>query len=77
MKKLRYPLNVTIDTNIFEANHFDFGTGSTMSVLAKHIQNGKVKLVLSDIVIREVEKHISNRVDEVSPPGYAVVKQTV
>ena len=65
MKKLRYPLNVTIDTNIFEANHFDFGTGSTMSVLAKHIQNGKVKLVLSDIVIREVEKHISNRVDEV------------
>lgn len=65
MKKLRYPLNVTIDTNIFEANHFDFGTGSTMSVLAKQIQNGKVKLVLSDIVIREVEKHISNRVDEV------------
>ena len=65
MKKLRYPVNVTIDTNIFEANHFDFGTGSTMSVLVKHIQNGKVKLVLSDIVIREVEKHISNRIDDV------------
>lgn len=62
---IKYPLNVTIDTNIFEANKFDFGTDSTLSLLVKNVQNGKIKLVLSDIVIREVEKHIYQRVENV------------
>ncbi|MCA5577318.1 PIN domain-containing protein [Enterocloster clostridioformis] len=62
---IKYPLNVTIDTNIFEANKFDFGTDSTMSLLVKNVQNGKIKLVLSNIVISEVEKHICRRVDNV------------
>ena len=62
---IKYPLNVTIDTNIFEANKFDFGTDSTLSLLVKNVQNGKIKLVLSDIVIREVEKHIYRRVKNV------------
>ena len=62
---IKYPLNVTIDTNIFEANKFDFGTDSTLSLLVKNVQNGKIKLVLSDIVIREVEKHIYRRVENV------------
>lgn len=62
---IKYPLNVTIDTNIFEANKFDFGTDSTLSLLVKNVQNGKIKLVLSDIVIREVEKHIYRRDENV------------
>ena len=62
---IKYPLNVTIDTKIFEANKFDFGTDSTLSLLVKNVQNGKIKLVLSDIVIREVEKHIYRRVENV------------
>ena len=61
---IKYPLNVTIDTNIFEANKFDFGTDSTMRLLVKNVQNGKIKLVLSNIVISEVEKHICRRVDD-------------
>lgn len=62
---IKYPLNVTIDTNIFEANKFDFGTDSTMSLLVKNVQNGKIKLILSNIVISEVEKHICRCVDNV------------
>ncbi|MEG1313661.1 MAG: PIN domain-containing protein, partial [Bacilli bacterium] len=62
---INYPLNVTIDTNVFEANKFDFGTDSTMSLLVKNVQNGKIKLVLSNIVISEVEKHICRCVDSV------------
>ena len=27
---IKYPLNVTIDTNVFEANQYDFGADSTM-----------------------------------------------
>ncbi len=42
-----------------------FGKKKNNNKAGNIIQNGKVKLVLSDIVIREVEKHISNRVDEV------------
>lgn len=62
---IKYPINVTIDTNVFEANKFDFGTDSTMSLLVKNVQNGKIKLVLSNIVISEVEKHICRCVDNV------------
>lgn len=62
---IKYPLNVTIDTNVFEANKFDFGSDSTMSLLVKNVQNGKIKLVLSNIVISEVENHICRCVDNV------------
>lgn len=62
---IKYPLNVTIDTNIFEANKYDFSADSTMSLLVKNVQNGKIKLVLSNIVISEVEKHICQCVDSV------------
>ena len=62
---IKYPLNVTIDTNVFEANKFDFGIDSTMSLLVKNVQNGKIKLVLSNIVISEVEKHICRCVDSI------------
>ena len=48
---IKYPLNVTIDTNIFEASKFDFGTDSTMRLLVKNVQNGKIKLVLSNIAV--------------------------
>ena len=63
-KMIKYPLNVTIDTNIFEANKFDFGAESTLSLLVKNVKNGKIKLVLSKIVICEVEKHICLYVDD-------------
>lgn len=36
-----------------------------MSLLVKNVQNGKIKLVLSNIVISEVEKHICRCADDV------------
>lgn len=63
-RMIKYPLSVTIDTNVFEANKFDFGNDSTMRLLVKNVQNGKIKLVLSNIVISEVEKHICRCVDD-------------
>ena len=41
------------------------GLTLTMSLLVKNVQNGKIKLVLSNIVISEVEKHICRCVDNV------------
>ena len=41
------PLYVTLDTNIVVSNKFDFSETSSLSVLAKHVNSGKIKIVLS------------------------------
>ena len=55
---LKYPIHVTIDTNVFDAAKYDFSENSTLSLLINYVQKGKIKIVLSDIVIREAKKHI-------------------
>lgn len=55
---IKYPLYVTLDTNIFVANKFDFDKESTLGLLVKYVAANKIKIVLSNIVIKEVEKHI-------------------
>ena len=57
----KYPLAVTIDTNIFDAAKFDLGDGSTLRILEKYVKNGKIKVVLSDIVVRESRRHIASQ----------------
>ena len=55
---IKYPLYVTLDTNIFDANKLDFGKESTLGLLVNYVEAGKIKIVLSNIVIKEVEKHV-------------------
>lgn len=62
---IQYPLYVTLDTNIIQANKYDFGDDSTLGLLAKYVEAGKLKVVLSNIVIREVEKHIISESNKV------------
>ena len=61
----KYPLNVTIDTNIFDAAKFDLSDNSTLSLLEKYVRSGKIRVVLSDIVVRESKRHIADRIKEV------------
>ncbi|MFR0795837.1 MAG: PIN domain-containing protein [Oscillospiraceae bacterium] len=62
----KYPLAVTIDTNIFDAAKFNLGDASTLRILRKSaLDVGKSKVVLSDIVVRESKRHIAARVKEV------------
>lgn len=58
---IKYPLNVTIDTNVFEAKNFGFSTDETFRILINYIHNKRIKLFLSDIVIKEIENHITQR----------------
>ena len=51
-KMLKYPLAVTIDTNVFDAAKYDFSENSTLHLLENYVKSGKVKVVLSNIVIR-------------------------
>ena len=61
----KYPLAVTIDTNIFDAARFDLCDTSTLRILENYVRRGKIKVVLSDIVVRESKRHIAARVKEV------------
>lgn len=62
---LNYPINVTIDTNVLYATNYDFSENSPLSLLVKYVQKGKIKVILSDIVIREAKAHISKQVSDV------------
>ena len=65
IKMIKYPLYVTLDTNIFVANKFDFSKDSTLGLLVKYVKANKIKIVLSNIVIKEVEKHIVAESDKI------------
>lgn len=61
----KYPLAVTIDTNIFDAAKFDLSDNSTIRLLENYVKRRKIKVVLSDIVVREAKKHIADQVKKV------------
>lgn len=56
---IKYPIYVTLDTNILDAANFDFDEKSTLQLLVNYVKKGKVKVVLSNIVVKEAEKHIA------------------
>ena len=62
---LKYPINVTIDTNVFYAAKYDFSENSPLKLLSKYVREGKIKVVLSDIVIKESKKHLATQVNKV------------
>lgn len=66
MKMIKYPLYVTIDTNIFDETKYDLAEGNTLSVLKNHVQKEKIKIVLSNIVINEVLKHAQDKACEIA-----------
>ena len=58
---LHYPINVTLDTNIFFANNYDFSENSTLKLMIKYVKDGKIKVVLSNIVVREAKNQITEK----------------
>lgn len=43
---IRYPLYVTIDTNIFDSTGYDLRDDGTLGHLCSYVQSGKIKMVL-------------------------------
>lgn len=62
---IKYPLAVTIDTNIFDAAKYDLSEKSTLSLLVDFVKRGKVKVVLSNIVIEEAKCHLAEQTKKV------------
>lgn len=57
----KYPIAVTIDTNIFDSTKYDLSENSTLQLLRKYVNDGKIKVVLSNIVVREAKKHLARQ----------------
>ena len=55
---------VTIDTNILDAAKYDLGDGSTLQLLKNYVDDGIIKVVLSNIVVRESKKHLAKQVNK-------------
>lgn len=60
----KYPITITLDTNYFESTKYDLTEDSTLRLLQSYVKDGKIKVVLSDIVVREVEAHFKRYVKE-------------
>lgn len=74
---IKYPLYVTLDTNIFDANKLDFSKESTLGLLVNYVEAGKLKVVLSNIVIKEVERHVIKSSDGVCASFRELRKQAL
>lgn len=57
----KYPIAVTIDTNIFDSAKYDLSEKSTLQLLKKYVNDGKIKVVLSNIVVRESKNHLAKQ----------------
>jgi len=63
---IRYPLYVTFDTNIVDENKYDFSESGTLALLGKYVEQGKIKVVLSNIVCNEIKRHLRNRAKDIT-----------
>lgn len=63
---MKYPLNVTIDSNIFDANRYDMAEDSTLSILISYVEKKKIKVYLSNIVVGEILSHIQDKAYEIT-----------
>jgi len=56
------PEAVFLDTQVFDSASFNFDTKS-FTALGKHLQSGRLRLVLTDITISEVKSRIAKNID--------------
>ena len=59
-----FPISVFIDSQVFIAECYNFGIHGKLGYIKKHIDSGKIHLLTSNIVKREVECHIKDDVSK-------------
>lgn len=60
-----FPIHVFIDTQVYINESYNFSEKGNLSYFRKQVLDGKVIHLTSEIVVREVEKHIRKDVSEV------------
>lgn len=63
---MRFPINLVLDTNIFNNNKYSFETNGFYKTLKQLVEQKKIKLYMSRLVLEEVRAHIySEMIDEI------------
>lgn len=60
-----FPLDVFIDTEVFDRLNYDFSEGGKLWLIKKQVNKGAIKLFTSEIVIGEAKKHIVNNIEKI------------
>lgn len=55
LKMIKYPIYVTVDTNILDATKYDFSEKSVFQLLVNYVKKGKMKVVLSNIEVMKAK----------------------
>lgn len=55
---MKFPINLVLDTNIFNNNKYSFETAAFYRTLKQLINQNKIKLYMSRVVLEEVRAHI-------------------
>lgn len=63
---MKTKFNVFLDTNIYVSNQFNIISNSRFESLKDFISNDEVSLYINEIVIKECESKIMDRVDEIN-----------
>ena len=63
-EELDFPLNVFVDTQIFESQSFDISDKSKLGLLKKQVKKGAINFLTSEIIVGEVNKHIKVNVEQ-------------
>ncbi|MEY8560184.1 PIN domain-containing protein [Jeotgalicoccus halotolerans] len=63
---MKTEFNVFLDTNIYVSNQFNIISNSRFESLKDFISNDEVSLYINEIVIKECESKIMDRVDEIN-----------
>lgn len=57
------PVIAFIDSQVYIQEHFNFSEKGKFEMLKKHINKGRIRILTSDIVCKEVERKITERVE--------------
>lgn len=63
-EELDFPLNVFVDTQIFESQSFDISDKGKLGLLKKQVKKGAINFLTSEIIVGEVNKHIKVNVEQ-------------
>ncbi|MBV4414685.1 PIN domain-containing protein [Clostridium tyrobutyricum] len=61
---LKYPLSVFLDTNIFIGCRYDLNEKGVLFKLKNLVNRNKIRLYISNIVVRETERHIKSDISD-------------
>ncbi len=73
---MRFPINVSLDTNVFEKCQYSFKESSSLNTLKKYIDDNKIQIHLSNVVINEIKKHSIESIEEIIKDSQKIQKKS-